>query len=179
MSKQTFRRQLSRALTLAALTTAALARPAGAEPPDDGRFAYAHFGGAGQDVLTTGSLPSASWSAASPLAGFSGLVRAGNILVRDTAPTRCLPDHLTRVVADVAARFGPLSVESTHRTPRRNRRAGGARHSLHLDCRAIDFRVHAPKHKVMAYLRSRPEVGGLKVYRNGIIHIDNGERRSW
>jgi hypothetical protein len=31
----------------------------------------------------------------------------------------------------------------------------------------------------MAYLRSRPEVGGLKVYRNGIIHIDNGERRRW
>ena len=31
----------------------------------------------------------------------------------------------------------------------------------------------------MAYLRSRPEVGGLKMYRTGIIHIDNGERRTW
>jgi uncharacterized protein YcbK (DUF882 family) len=31
----------------------------------------------------------------------------------------------------------------------------------------------------MAYLRASPQVGGLKIYRNGIIHIDNGERRSW
>jgi hypothetical protein len=31
----------------------------------------------------------------------------------------------------------------------------------------------------MAFLRARPDVGGLKVYRNGIIHIDNGSRRTW
>jgi uncharacterized protein YcbK (DUF882 family) len=70
-------------------------------------------------------------------------------------------------------------VESTHRSQGHNRRAGGARHSLHLSCRAIDFRVRSRVRGVMAYLQSRPEVGGLKIYRNGIIHIDNGSRRSW
>ena len=46
-------------------------------------------------------------------------------------------------------------------------------------CRAVDFRVRARTRGVMAYLSSRPEVGGLKVYGNGIIHIDNGSRRRW
>jgi uncharacterized protein YcbK (DUF882 family) len=82
-------------------------------------------------------------------------------------------------VASVAEKFGPVSVESTHRTSGRNWRAGGARHSLHLSCRAVDFRVRARARGVMAYLRAHPQVGGLKIYRSGIIHIDNGERRSW
>jgi uncharacterized protein YcbK (DUF882 family) len=99
--------------------------------------------------------------------------------VRASAPANCLPGNLREVVADVASKFGPVSVESTHRSTGRNWRAGGARHSLHLSCRAIDFRVRTRTGGVMAYLRSRPEVGGLKVYRNGIIHIDNGSRRSW
>jgi uncharacterized protein YcbK (DUF882 family) len=106
-------------------------------------------------------------------------VAQGTITLRASAPTNCLPGNLREVVADVASKFGPISVESTHRSSGRNWRAGGARHSLHLSCRAMDFRVRTRARGVMAYLRARPEVGGLKIYRNGIIHIDNGERRSW
>lgn len=132
------------------------------------------------DPSTTGSLPNASGSlGARTLSGFASLVAKGTITLRASAPTNCLPGNLTQVVADLAAKFGPVSVESTHRTSGRNARAGGARHSLHLSCRAIDFRVRTRTSGVMAYLRSRAEVGGLKIYRNGIIHIDNGERRSW
>jgi uncharacterized protein YcbK (DUF882 family) len=126
------------------------------------------------DPKTTGSLPSAS-----TLSGFASLVSHGTITLRATAPTNCVPGNLREVVASVAAKFGPVSVESTHRNRSRNWRAGGAPHSLHLACRAIDFRVQARGRGVMAYLRSHPQVGGLKMYRNGIIHIDNGERRSW
>lgn len=100
-------------------------------------------------------------------------------MLRGSAPAKCLPATIRAVVADVAAKFGVVSVESTHRTKSHNGRAGGARHSLHLSCRAVDFRVRTRSRGVMAYLRSRPEVGGLKIYRTGIIHIDNGERRSW
>jgi hypothetical protein len=103
----------------------------------------------------------------------------GMLVIRPGAPVSCLPGSLRLVVADVAARFGAVSVESTHRTRGHNGRAGGARHSLHLSCRAVDFRVRSRGRGVMAYLRSRPEVGGLKMYRTGIIHIDNGERRTW
>ena len=126
------------------------------------------------DPAVTGSLPNAR-----TLSGFASFVSRGTIILRASAPTNCIPGNLRNVVASVAERFGPVSVESTHRSTWRNRRAGGARHSLHLSCRAIDFRVRARARGVMAYLRNHPQVGGLKMYRNGIIHIDNGERRSW
>lgn len=126
------------------------------------------------DPDVTGSLPSAR-----TLSGFSSLVSQGMIVLRASAPTNCIPGNLRDVVASVAEKFGSVSVESTHRSSGRNWRAGGARHSLHLSCRAIDFRVRARARGVMAYLRAHPLVGGLKIYRNGIIHIDNGERRSW
>jgi len=127
-----------------------------------------------EDPGTTGSLPNAR-----TLSGFASLVSQGTITLRASAPTNCVPGDLREVVASIASKFGPVSVESTHRSRGRNWRAGGARQSLHLSCRAIDFRVRTRVRGVMAYLRSHPQVGGLKVYRNGIIHIDNGERRSW
>jgi uncharacterized protein YcbK (DUF882 family) len=127
-----------------------------------------------EDPDVTGSLPTAR-----TLSGFSSLVSNGTITLRASAPTNCIPGNLRDVVASVAEKFGPVSVESTHRSRGRNWSAGGARHSLHLSCRAIDFRVRARARGVMAYLRAHPLVGGLKIYRNGIIHIDNGERRSW
>jgi hypothetical protein len=128
------------------------------------------------DPASTGSLPDA---AKRGLSGFHASVDQGSISLRASAPTKCLPGVLREVVAELAGKFGTVSIESTHRTSGHNWRAGGARHSLHLSCRAIDFRVRTRTRGVMTYLRSRPEVGGLKVYRNGIIHIDNGERRSW
>jgi uncharacterized protein YcbK (DUF882 family) len=131
------------------------------------------------DPATTGSLPNASTFSNRTLSGFASLVSEGTITLRASAPTNCLPGNLREVVADVASKFGPVSVESTHRSRSRNWRAGGARHSLHLSCRAIDFRVRTRTRGVMAYLSSRPEVGGIKMYRNGLIHIDNGTRRSW
>jgi len=131
------------------------------------------------DPGTTGSLPDSGSLGTRAPSSFASLVSQGAIKLRDITPTGCLPGNLLAVVADVAGRFGPVSVESTHRSTSRNRRAGGAPHSLHLSCRALDFRVKARSRGIMAYLRSRPEVGGLKMYRNGIIHIDNGERRSW
>ncbi len=131
------------------------------------------------DLAATGSLPGPGRPAPHGAAGFHGRVEQGRIIVRAIAPTKCLPGNLRDVVADVAARFGTVSIESTHRSPSRNWRAGGARRSLHLSCRAVDFRVRGRARGVLAYLLSRPEVGGLKVYRNGIIHVDNGVRRSW
>ncbi|MXQ11800.1 D-Ala-D-Ala carboxypeptidase family metallohydrolase [Microvirga makkahensis] len=131
------------------------------------------------DPASTGSLPEAGTLGKHAPPGFASLVSRGTIKLRATAPTRCLPGNLLAVLADLAVKFGPVSIESTHRGKNRNRRAGGARRSLHLSCRAIDFRVKGRTRGIMAYLSARPEVGGLKRYRNGIIHIDNGERRSW
>lgn len=113
------------------------------------------------------------------LRGFRSHIEAGTITLRSSTPTNCLPGALKVVLADIAKRFGTVSISSTHRTPQRNRRVGGARKSLHLACRAIDFRVKARGRDVMAFLRNSKSVGGLKMYRNGVIHIDNGVRRTW
>ncbi|WP_052341325.1 YcbK family protein [Salinarimonas rosea] len=126
----------------------------------------------GLDVETTGSVARAQ-------PAFATQVERGAIWVRARTPTRCLPGDLTEVVAEVAERFGEVRIMSTHRTRAHNRRAGGARRSMHLSCRAIDFRVAGRSRAVMAYLRDHPAVGGLKRYRSGLIHIDNGDRRSW
>jgi Peptidase M15 len=163
-------------LTIMALTPA-MPIHAIAEGGEAPVIQYAHLPSG--DPATTGSLPGPSQPSVPTVTGFHAFVERGAIVLRASAPTGCLPGDLQEVVADVAAKFGSVSIESTHRSKGRNWRAGGARQSLHISCRAIDLRVQARARGVMAYLRSRPEVGGLKVYRNGIIHIDNGERRSW
>lgn len=160
-------------LALGLWSAGARAEPGDAMPVPPARYSSLPSG----DPDATGSLPDAR-SPGSP-SGFQAQVAQGAITLRAGAPTGCLPGDLREVVADVAARFGPVSVESTHRARGHNRRAGGAGGSMHLSCRAVDFRVRARARGVMAYLSSRPEVGGLKVYRNGIIHIDNGARRRW
>lgn len=164
-------------MTSALLTTMPL-QPTHAESGDEPATRYASLPSTdrAKDPAATGSLPDVTRR---NLSGFYAHVQQGSITLRASAPTNCLPGNLREVIAGVAAKFGPVSVESTHRSRSRNWRAGGARQSLHLSCRAIDFRVRTRVRGVMAYLRSHPEVGGLKVYRNGIIHVDNGTRRSW
>lgn len=103
--------------------------------------------------------------------------RSSNVTVN--APWNCVPDSLKVVLNEVSRRYGPVTVNSTHRSRSKNRRVGGASHSYHLNCQAVDFRVKGNQSAVMKYLRSHPNVGGLKRYRSGFIHIDTGPRRSW
>ncbi len=103
--------------------------------------------------------------------------RSSNITAN--APWKCVPDSLKIVLNEVSHRYGPVTVNSTHRSRSKNRRVGGASHSYHLNCQAVDFRVKGNQSAVMKYLRSHPNVGGLKRYRSGFIHIDTGPRRSW
>lgn len=103
--------------------------------------------------------------------------RAANVTAN--APWKCVPDSLKVVLNEVSRRYGPVTVNSTHRSRSKNRRVGGARHSYHLHCQAVDFRVKGDNAAVMRYLRRHPNVGGLKRYRSGYFHIDTGPRRTW
>lgn len=94
-------------------------------------------------------------------------------------PLACLPAPVRRALNDVAMRFGPILVRSTHRGNGRFVRTNDWRGSYHRDCRAADFRVSGNGAAVIAFLRARAELGGVKRYRNGLIHIDDGPRRSW
>ncbi|MFX5587142.1 hypothetical protein ABTE16_20585, partial [Acinetobacter baumannii] len=82
----------------------------------------------------------------------------------------CLPPVVRRALNDVAMRFGPILVRSTDRGNGRFVRTDDWRGSYHKDCRAADFRVSGNGAAVIAFLRMRPELGGVKRYRNGLIH---------
>lgn len=87
----------------------------------------------------------------------------------------CLPARLKSVLSKVAAKYGSVRVTSTYRPGWRARRG-----SYHRRCEAVDFRV--PGHRpgaVMAHIRDWEEVGGRKVYWNGLLHVDIGPVRSW
>ena len=101
----------------------------------------------------------------------------GRIVTR--RPWNCVPDRLKAVLGQIAERWGPVTVNSTHRSRRHNRRVGGRPRSYHLRCKAVDFRVNAPTPGMVAWLKRHPLVGGYKRYRSGYYHIDTGPRRTW
>ncbi|MBX9908605.1 MAG: DUF882 domain-containing protein [Beijerinckiaceae bacterium] len=87
----------------------------------------------------------------------------------------CLPPSLKAILNKIVDRFGAVKVTSTWRPPWRARRG-----SYHKRCEAMDFRVPGVRPRtVLDYARSLPEVGGNKVYWNGLIHIDTGPRGPW
>jgi hypothetical protein len=93
------------------------------------------------------------------------------------APTECLPPGLKAVLQEVQARFGPVTLVSTTALHTDNHSHGSTRHKMHTDCRAVDFKVQGDLQAVLAFLKSRPEVGGINSYRNnGVIHIDQNPR---
>lgn len=87
----------------------------------------------------------------------------------------CLPQRLKLILAKISDKYGAVKVTSTWRPPWRARRG-----SFHKRCEAMDFRVPGVRPRsVIEWVRTLPEVGGHKVYWNGILHIDTGPRRPW
>ena len=95
------------------------------------------------------------------------------------APSKCVPERLKTVLKRVADKYGPITVNSTFRSPKHNRRVGGKKRSWHLKCAAVDFRVHAGTKGLLTFLQKQKEVGGYKRYKSGFYHIDIGPRRTW
>ncbi|WP_054141298.1 D-Ala-D-Ala carboxypeptidase family metallohydrolase [Bosea sp. AAP35] len=89
--------------------------------------------------------------------------------------TACLPQRLKLILAKISDKYGAVKVTSTWRPLWRARRG-----SYHRRCEAVDFRVPGVRPRsVMEWVRALPEVGGHKVYWNGILHVDTGPRRPW
>jgi len=87
----------------------------------------------------------------------------------------CLPSRLKLILVKIADKYGAVKVTSTWRPPWRARRG-----SFHKRCEAMDFRVPGVRPRVvLEWARALPDVGGHKVYWNGLIHIDTGPRRPW
>jgi uncharacterized protein YcbK (DUF882 family) len=103
----------------------------------------------------------------------------GKAFIDYRAPSNCVPGSLKAVLSRVSAKYGPITVNSTYRAPGKNRKVGGKGHSMHLACRAVDFRVHGSSRGLMPWLASQKSVGGYNRYPSGFYHIDNGPKRTW
>jgi hypothetical protein len=96
--------------------------------------------------------------------------------------TSCFPPRLVSILRDVERHFkAPVIVTSGYRSPRHNRRVGGVRGSMHLQCKAADIRVNGvSKQRLHTYLMRHPKRGGVGLYRRwNSVHIDVGPKRNW
>lgn len=101
--------------------------------------------------------------------------------------THCLHKDakLWSAMQKVRKKFGkPLIIESAYRSPAynaalRKRSKGVAKHSQHMNCKAIDFRVPGVSMRTLqTYVRSLSEIGGVGLYANW-VHMDTGSVRNW
>lgn len=94
----------------------------------------------------------------------------------------CLKPAVIRILNLVERRYGKKPViTSGYRSPKRNRRAGGARNSQHIYCKAADIQVEGvSKWDLAKFLRSLPGRGGVGTYcRTRSVHFDVGSKRDW
>ena len=96
--------------------------------------------------------------------------------------TSCFPTRLRSVLNKVRARYGATAIVSSgYRSKRHNRRVGGARRSMHVQCKAADIRVPGVnKYQLARFLKTIPAAGGVGTYGcNGSVHVDVGPKRQW
>jgi hypothetical protein len=125
----------------------------------------------GPVVASLGPAPAAPPVAAEP--------KLASAPINWVASPNCLASPLKSVLAEVAALFGAVRVNSTCRSKAHNARVGGASRSFHLTGNAVDFRVAANTAAVSRFLLGKKNVGGFKHYGFGLFHIDTGPRRTW
>ena len=119
------------------------------------------------------------------VASAAGLARlAPNGLMKQTehVDVACLKPSLVRVLKAVERHYGrKMVVTSGYRSPDRNRRARGARNSLHMYCAAADVQVEGvSKWDLAQFVRTMPGRGGVGTYcHTNSVHIDVGPERDW
>ncbi len=94
----------------------------------------------------------------------------------------CITPKVIAIINLVEQRYGKQPVvTSGYRSPSRNRRAGGARNSMHIYCKAADIQVEGvSKWNLAKFMRTIPGRGGIGTYcRTKSVHIDTGPKRDW
>ncbi len=119
------------------------------------------------------------------LASVTGMARLsvnGILTQHSGVNVDCISPGIIRILGVVEARYGKKPVVSSgYRSPSRNRRAGGARNSMHVYCRAVDIQVEGvSKWNLAKFLRTVPGRGGIGTYcRTKSVHVDTGPKRDW
>jgi uncharacterized protein YcbK (DUF882 family) len=115
-------------------------------------------------------------------AGLARLAPNGLLRQHDDVDVSCLKPSLVRVLKTIENHFGrKMIVTSGFRDSDRNRRARGARNSLHMYCAAADVQIPGvSKAQLAAFVRAMPGRGGVGTYcHTDSVHIDVGPERDW
>lgn len=115
-------------------------------------------------------------------AGLARLAPNGLHLQTEKVEVDCFKPQLVRTLQAIERHYGrPAVVTSGYRSPKHNRRVGGASGSRHTSCEAADIQIKGvSKWQLAKYLRSMPERGGVGTYcHTESVHIDIGEMRDW
>lgn len=115
-------------------------------------------------------------------AGLARLAPNGLLKQTDSVDVACLKPSLVRVLRTIENHFGrKVVVTSGYRNPGHNRKARGARNSLHMYCAAADVQVEGvSKWQLAAYVRTMPGRGGVGTYcHTDSVHVDVGPERDW
>lgn len=115
-------------------------------------------------------------------AGLARLAPNGLLKQSSSVDVACLKPSLVRMLKGVEQHFGKkMIVTSGYRNPERNRKARGARNSLHMYCAAADVQVPGvDKWQLAKFVRSMPGRGGVGTYcHTNSVHIDVGPERDW
>ena len=125
----------------------------------------------GEGLMQLASLPS-----------MTRIAPNGLYVQTDRVDVSCLRPELVSIIHTVQDHYKrPAIITSGFRDPRRNRRAGGVRHSLHTMCAAVDIQVQGvSKWQLADFLRSLPGRGGVGTYcHTESVHVDIGGERDW
>ncbi len=115
-------------------------------------------------------------------AGLARLAPNGLLKQTDHVDVACLKPSLVRVLKAVEKHYGrQVVVTSGYRGSERNKRARGARNSLHMYCAAADIQVAGvSKWDLAQFVRTMPGRGGVGTYcHTESVHVDVGPERDW
>ncbi|PWW03756.1 uncharacterized protein YcbK (DUF882 family) [Hoeflea marina] len=135
--------------------------------------------------ITTGTDEDGENAAGVEYASAAGLARLspnGLHLQTEKVDVACLKPNLVRVLRSIENHYGrDVVVTSGFRSPKHNRRIGGATGSKHTSCEAADIQVAGvTKWELAKYVRSMPGRGGVGTYcHTNSVHVDIGVERDW
>lgn len=95
--------------------------------------------------------------------------------------TDCLPKVVCKTMREVADRFGTVKIVSSYRPAADNAKRGGAKKSMHIQCRAVDFLVPGydrrnTQQELANFLENKP--GRYNVYCTGRTHFDDSNLKN-